>query len=104
MLIAAKFTREAELFKTVLSLTASGEKVPDDIKAYFALILKQAKELVRHPESIKSDVLPESIDLALDLLKFEGLSDNLSPIDQVENLSGEQATVILKKMEYCPVC
>ena len=52
MLIAAKSTGEAELFKTALQLTASEEIVPDKIKNYFALVLKQAKKLKTCPDSI----------------------------------------------------
>ncbi len=104
MLIAARGSREAELFKTVLSLTASGERIPEEIKAYFALVLKQAKKIVSHPETVSADIYPEAIDLALDLLKIENLSEKLKSIEQVDSLTGEQASIILEKLEYSPVC
>ncbi len=100
MLIAAKSTGEAELFKTALQLTASEEIVPDKIKNYFALVLKQAKKLKTCPDSISSDVIPEAIDLALEFIKTEPLSDSLDTIDQIDALSKEEALNILKIMEY----
>lgn len=104
MLIAAKCTREAELFKTALSLAASGSIVPNEIKDYFASVLMQAKELVRHPESVKPDILPEAIDLALEIKNVEALSDSLQSVEKLDSLTVVQASEILRKMEYCSVC
>lgn len=104
MLIAAKCTREAELFKTALFLIASGNKVPEDIKTFLTQVLKQAKEILVHPEAITPDIIPEAIDLALEFQMIANLSENFNSIENIDSLSKDQASNILEKMEYCPVC
>ncbi len=90
-----------------LILTLVGENngnIPASLKSRLETVIAQAKHLNADPTSIQQAVLPESIELALEMKVDQELADELESITNFDSIGSERATRILKEMENCSVC
>lgn len=93
-----------ELIRLALSMVRSGEpNIPDSLKIYFSTVIEQARTLAGDPSSVQGEVLPEAIDLALEIRSVKEFSDEIERIESVDTLSPGVATKLLSVMEKHPV-
>ena len=90
-----------ELLRLALKLVSSQHvaEVSPHYRAYFARVLREAKQLSKAPESIDSDILPESIELALRMQTYNTLSSELDNVTDLDTVSPELAGKLLHDME-----
>ncbi len=93
-----------ELVRLALSMVQSGDKkIPESLKDYFSKVLQQARVLAADPSKTEEDILPEAIDLALEIRSVEEFSRELKNVEDVDNLAPEIAGKLLFAMEKRPV-
>lgn len=90
-----------------LILTVVSEKsgnIPESLQAHLLTVIDQAKLLNADPTAIKQTILPESIELALEMKVEKGLANELESITTFDTIGSERAVRILKEIGNCPVC
>jgi len=101
---AATYPETLELFRLVLSLQSSHyEDIPDSLEERFNLVLTQAKQLAHSPDSAVRGMLPESVDLALEILSMDNLAENIAKVSSLGGMSANLAKRILKEMDSRPI-
>jgi len=101
---AARCPETLELFKLVLSLQSSHyEDIPVSLEERFNLMLTQAKQLAKSPGKTVDGMLPESIDLALEILSMNNLAENIAKASSLGSMSPNLARRILQEMDSRPI-
>ena len=93
-----------ELFRLVLSLQSSHyEDIPYPLEERFNLVLTQAKQLAKSPGETAQGMLPESMDLALEILSMNNLAKNIAKASSLGSMSPNLAKRILTEMNGRPI-
>lgn len=101
---AATYPETLELFRLVLSLQSSHyEDIPYSLEERFNLVLTQAKQLANSPDSAVRGMLPESVDLALEILSMDNLAQNIAKVSSLGGMSPNLAKRILQEMDSRPI-
>jgi len=87
------------MFRLALAIANSNDPVPDALADYFTRVLSQARDLDRDPSITMESVLPEAIQLALDLRERDGLRDAVEGIQSLKTVSPSQAAEVLRRLE-----
>ncbi|MES9928563.1 MAG: hypothetical protein ABW158_10655, partial [Candidatus Thiodiazotropha sp. 6PDIVS] len=69
----------------------------------FVRVITEAKQISSDPGTVTSDILPESIELALRMKRYIGLSQEFEKVNNIDAVSPELAGTLLRKMENQPV-
>ena len=101
---AATYPETLELFRLVLSLQSSHfEDIPYPLEERFNLVLTQAKQLTKSPGKTGDGMLPESVDLAFEILSMNNLAENIAKASSLGSMSPNLAKRILKEMDSRPI-
>jgi len=93
-----------ELIRLALSMVRSNEpNIPESLITYFAQVLEQARVLAGDPSKAEGQVLPEAIDLALEIRSVKEFSDELEKVKSIDKLTPDIARKLLSVMEEHPV-
>lgn len=93
-------SQSLELVKLVLSLISSGnDQIPEPLKQHASLVFSQAKSLAEKPSSVTVDILPESINLALEMRLIDELSKEMEEVSDIESITPALANRLLTTME-----
>lgn len=90
-----------------LILTVVSERsgsIPEPLQNHLLAVISQAKLLNVDPTAIKQAIMPESIELALEMKVEKGLANELESITTFDTIGAERADRILKEIGNCPVC
>jgi hypothetical protein len=101
MLAAAPATEDRilELFRLALGIAGSNNVVPPQLVQYFNKVLSQARALDKDPTVQPTEVLPESVQLALDLRERAALRDAVTEIRSLSDLTPARAADVLRRLE-----
>lgn len=101
MLVSArKGSDTLGLVKLALSLISAEDKnIPSSLVDHFNVVIAQAKDLAIQPTSVPDQVLPESIELAIEIKNIKDLSNDLNGITNLENITPDLANSLLRQME-----
>lgn len=106
MLAAApEKSRSLELVKLVLLLVSENEEgtIPAGLKDEFIRIIEQARQLAVDPQTPQEKVIPESIDLALEMQAIGSVSDAIKQVTDFDAITPLVADKLLSAMETHPV-
>lgn len=106
MLAATPSTRQnpLELVRLALSMVEAGERdIPESLKKYFLAVLSQARTLAKDPPEAHGELLPEAIELALEIRTMKEFSEEIDRIETVDKISPDVAKKLLSAMEQSPV-
>jgi hypothetical protein len=93
-------TEALELFHLALRLLRQGRgRVPPQLAKHVNAVLLQARALADDPRTAKGQLLPEAIQLALQLRTTAQLRDDIHDIADIGSLTPEQASRILLSLE-----
>jgi len=93
-------SRVLTLFQLALRLVGQSEQpISPEMHTYFNRVLHQAKALNQDPSSITGGLLPEAIQLALNMRELEELRGVLSDADDLASVSPALADSILNNLE-----
>lgn len=94
-----------ELVRLTLLLVQNHREynISKDLKSYFVRVVSEAKQLTSDPANSDSNVLPESIELALRMKLYAELFQDMENISDISAVSPELAGKLLRKMENQPV-
>lgn len=90
--------RVLELVKLALSLLSHNQRVPDSLQDHLNKVLRQAKGLATDRKEVYPDLLPEAIDLALEIKMDARLAQELEQISSLQGINAETATRLLSAM------
>ncbi len=99
MLAAAPESRVLELFRLALIIAQSNRTVPDQLINYFNTVLSQARALDDNPTSKISAIMPEAIQLALDIRQRDELRQALQGVRSFSDITPTLATDFLRNLE-----
>ncbi len=93
-----------ELIRLALSMVRNGEpNIPKSLTEYFSTVLQQAKALALDPSQPQAELLPEAIDLALEIQSVKEFSDELKKVESIDKIPPGIAKKLLIVMEKHPV-
>jgi hypothetical protein len=93
-------SRRLELFRLALVLIDRGNSnIPHPLSLHFDSVLHQARKLSDNPHAISPDVTPQAVQLANDLLVYEGLRNALDGVNSLEDVSQAIAHKVLRNLE-----
>jgi len=96
---------ELELFRLALSLCVTEkETVPTSLRKHFNKVLSQAKRISDKPNKISKTILPEAVELALEMRSHEDILSDISKINDFDQLTPDTASHLLNSMECSSVC
>lgn len=98
-----KNPEKANLFRLVLSLSSQEQATPPPLVEYFDTILRQAKKLTTHPESLSGEILPEAIEIAFEIKSNNFFSKEIMRVSDYKTLTPKKASSLLKNLEESPV-
>ena len=106
MLAAASERSEVlEMVRLTLSLIESGEtNIPESLKDHLVKVFNEAKILAENPKSLSEQALSDSIQLAVEIKRFKGLSKELNKVSGFDAISPALAQRLRTTMEHHPVC
>lgn len=92
-----------DLFKLALTMAQYQDgSVPQSLQDYFIQTLNEAKAVAQNPQNIPSNISPEAIELAVDILN--GRFDNdFEGIKRFNQITPAVAKSLLENMEAYPV-
>lgn len=91
---------DLNLFCVALSMVASGnQNVPAQLKTYVLRVLSEAKSVAANIANANSNVSPEAISLAFDLVEQDELLKSAQFVDTFEKISPEIANQFLLRVE-----
>lgn len=97
---ASQGPQTLELFRLVLDLISKQEpNIPTPLKEHFNSVIAQAKQLAESPDSVKESILPESVDLALEIRSAGDFAKSIKNIDSLDKITPALASKLLKGME-----
>lgn len=95
---------EMRLLKMALTLLASEQPVPTDLRLYADEVISQAKEILLHPEKISVSFHPEAIELAYEIETQKKIQNDIKKIEDFNKLTPVTASNLLKHMGHCSAC
>jgi hypothetical protein len=95
----AEQTRNLQLFNLALSIVGSGSNIPAPLATYFDEVLRQARDLASNPAEKHGSVLPEAIQIALDLRSDSSLAEALSRVRSIAEMKPEEAQKVMLSLE-----
>lgn len=96
---------EMELFRLTLSLISKEEEnIPSKLQKYLEKIINQAQNLAKNPTSINKNILPEAIDLALEMRLHENVSQQINHLSNYASITPYIARELLSTMENNFAC
>jgi hypothetical protein len=96
---AAPEARILQLFRLALDIAVAESTVPAQLIEYFNRVLSQARALDRDPSSKVESVMPEAIQLALDIRERAELRQAVSDIQSFNDVSPNKAAEVLRQLE-----
>jgi hypothetical protein len=96
----AEDDRILEMFRLALCLVSHNQSAPDQLKTYFAKVLAQARSLSKDPKSVDEQLMPEAIQLAVELDMLKDLRTAIAGVTELSALSATKAATILESMEH----
>lgn len=89
-----------ELVRLALLMISTGnQNISEPLKTYCGQVMAQAREVVDNPSRIDAGILPEAIDLALEIRESEGLTAEMGRFTSMDNVTPVLAKEILTNME-----
>jgi hypothetical protein len=102
-MLAATSPREGQRIEQLLfalSLIGRGDTaVPAALREYLQTVLHQAKELAANPAQAGGPLLPEAIQLALEMRKREALSSQMQSVKDESAVTADDANKLLAAVE-----
>ena len=96
-------TSALDLFRLALTMAqAQNEAIPQSLKEYFIYTLREAKKIAQDPHNIPSNISPEIIELAVDILNGR-FNSELEEIEDFNQITPDLAKYLLENMEVTPV-
>lgn len=95
----AEDTRTLDMFRLALSLVSHEKPAPDQLKTYFESVLSQARALRENPNSAEGPLMPEAIQLAVELDAWDDFRAAVDQITELDSVTAEQAGRILGSLE-----
>jgi hypothetical protein len=96
----AEDARILEVFRLALAMVGQGKSdIPPQLVSYFDTVLEQARRLSTDPKSVSSPIMPEAIQLALELRDFKSFRDAVDGITTLSAVSPSQANEVLSSWE-----
>lgn len=92
-------TNNLSLFRTALVSVMNEQPVSDSLKEHVLEILTQALELLRNPESLPTSVIPEALELAVQISKYDDFQKELEGNHQEFIDSPVKAKELLSKVD-----
>ena len=101
MLAAAPGNNQTlELVRLVLSLVEhENATISDELKVHTISVIQQAAELTANPADFHGNLMPEAVELAVEMKAAAGLADELANVTSFEKLQPELAKKMLQQME-----
>ena len=87
------------LFKVALVAIVKGQQVPESLKEHVISVLTQAVEVLQDPQNIPASVVPEALELAVQISKFGELQRSLEDNFAAYTNSPEKAKELLEKVD-----
>jgi hypothetical protein len=99
--VSKEQARTLDLFQAVLAFVTLGRsaEIPERVRNHFDAVVGQAKALVADPFSVTGTVMPEAIELALELRQWPDLSSVINNVVSVDTLNPDKARLILNTLE-----
>lgn len=91
--------RILDMFRLALSIVSHGKSAPDQLRAYFESVLNQARALRENPGSVSGPLMPEAIQLAIELDALDEFRVAIDDITELNSITPDQANNILGSME-----
>jgi hypothetical protein len=107
MLAAAPKRQDKSLDLFCLALTLICKKednIPASLKTYFEEVVSQARVLARDPTQVQGRIMPEAIQLALEMRRAKQFSTQIEGVNGVDSVTPEIAGNILSAVETSFVC
>ncbi|MCZ7859202.1 hypothetical protein O9X81_21605 [Agrobacterium salinitolerans] len=93
-------SRRLELFRLVLVLIDRGSRdIPHPLTLHFNDVLHQARILSDDPDTLSPDVTPQAVQLASDMIVYQGLRDALQGVENIGDVSPAVAHKVLQNLE-----
>ena len=97
--VPAPEARILELFRLTLGISLTERAVPDQLIQYFNRVLAQARALDRDPTGHLNEILPEAVQLALDIRERDSLRQAVTEIESFSDLTPTKAADVLRQLE-----
>lgn len=98
--VPAEQARILEMFNLALAMASSAQRnIPAPLASYFDKVLAQARQLLIAPDAIQDAVLPEAIQLALEIRSDEDIRSAMQQVSSITQISPEQAKQALASLE-----
>lgn len=91
--------RSLELIKLILSYVSQDQNVPDSVQRHFIQVVEQAKRLANDPRDVSEDLIPESIDLALEMKMANDFSSEINNVSDFNKITPALASRLLQSMK-----
>jgi len=98
-----KNPNRANLFRLVLTLSSNRNDTPQTLVDYFDEVLLQARAISERHFDFSKEIIPEAIDIAVELKSNDIFSCELKTIDSYRKLTPELAASLLRHLEESPV-
>lgn len=93
-------SRRLELFRLVLVLIDRDSRdIPHPLTLHFNDVLHQARILSDNPDTLSPDVTPQAVQLASDMIVYQGLRDALQGVENIGDVSPAVAHKVLQNLE-----
>lgn len=101
MLAAAPRSNQAlELLRLVFSLVEQrNATISDELKGHTMSVIRQAAELSSNPGAFHGQLMPEAVELAVEMTSAAELADELAQVTTFEKLQPELVKRVLQQME-----
>jgi hypothetical protein len=97
--IPAPEAKALELFRLALTIMRDSQRVSPQLSAYFDEVLRQARALDQDPTAKVQSLLPEAIQLALDLRERSKLRTSIENLPALVDVSPAKAGDVLRHLE-----
>jgi hypothetical protein len=92
--------RALQLFKVALTVLKRGDQPPSaSLLGYVEKVIQQASALAHDPSKPPAGVMPEAIELALEMLRTAEVREAITSAAQHDAVPPEVASEILRRME-----
>jgi len=89
-----------ELIRLALTMVSSDQKnIPESLKQHVYVVLKQAIQLAEAPKQVTGEILPESIELAIEIRDEKNLTSDIDSLADFDNITPDLAYRLLQRME-----
>ena len=78
---------------------SGAREVPPPLASYFDKVLEQARRLAKEPTAAQSGILPEAVQLALDIRDVSAFREAIDDVQSIKTMKPEQAQKALASLE-----